>query len=161
MATTLDYYSLLGIQDVSGDNQLSPQTLKGAYRRALLQHHPDKSSKAGAEMQASVDDVALAYKTLSDPKLRAEYDQWLLTKDPESRGGTVARPRHTGLETVDLDDLAFDPVSSSWSRGCRCGESKGYVVFELELEKYVDDGEIIVGCKGCSLWLRVLYDVEE
>jgi diphthamide biosynthesis protein 4 len=160
MATTLDYYSLLGIQDLSSDKQLSPQALKQAYRRALLQHHPDKSSKAGAETQASVDDIALAYKTLSDPKLRAEYDQWLLTKIPESRGGTLARPRHTGLETVDLDDLAFDSASDSWSRSCRCGEAKGYVVSEPELEKYVDDGEIIVGCKGCSLWLRVLYGVE-
>lgn len=37
----------------------------------------------------------------------------------------------------------------------------GYVVTEDELEKNLEDRELIVGCRGCSLWLRVLFSVEE
>ena len=161
-----DYYQLLGLEHKRTAAVLSSQEVKAAYRRALLQHHPDKQSSAppkrpakhGERNSVTVDDIALAYKVLSEPSLRAEYDLWINSRD--SNGDVKDRVHRTGLETVDLDDLAFDPASSLWSRGCRCGEQRGYIVSESELEKNADDGELIVGCKGCSLWLRVLFGVE-
>lgn len=162
MTTTLNYYQLLNLDSPSGQAQLSPLALKQAYKKALLQYHPDKKSKTAQPADISIDDIALAYKTLSDSQLRAEYDHWLSSADgPQSDHVRVARPRHTGLETVDLDDLVLDPDSSSWSRDCRCGDQHGFTVTEAELEKHVDEGEIIIGCKGCSLWLRILFGVEE
>lgn len=156
-----DYYTILDLEDKRCDYSLSHAELKAAYKHALLRHHPDKhiGNKFSQKVEScsiTVDDIALAFKTLSEPHLRAEYDNWLA-----SSSGTITRPSHTGLETVDLDDLFFDQVTALWSRSCRCGEAHGFVVSEAELEKNAEDGELIVGCKGCSLWLRVLYGVEE
>ena len=151
------HYQLLGLQGRQYASTLSPQEVKAAYRRALLQYHPDKRSDDVPDV--TVDDIALAYKTLSEPALRAEYDRWL--EASKCNAQVKGQPHHTGLETVDLDDLALDADTSSWSRGCRCGDDRGFLVMESELEKNVDDGELIVGCKGCSLWLRVLFKIEE
>ena len=158
---TPDYYEILDLEDKRYVCSLSHPELKAAYKRALLRYHPDKFKDAGVWGKAkspsiTVDDIALAFKTLSEPHLKVEYDKWL-----ENSSGISAKPSHTGLETVDLDELAFDEDAGHWSRGCRCGESQGYLVSETELEKNAENGELIVGCKGCSLWLRVLYGVEE
>ena len=164
------YYELLGLEARQHETSLSVQEVKIAYRRALLRHHPDKRSlnpsahlkRVYVEQTTTVDDVALAYKVLSEPTLRAEYDRWLLSNGPnKDSNGINGRTKHTGLETVDLDDLDFDEESSTWSRGCRCGDEKGFIVSEAELEKNAEDGDLILGCKGCSLWLRVLFGVEE
>ncbi|KAK4540309.1 hypothetical protein LTR36_009621 [Oleoguttula mirabilis] len=160
------HYELLGLESWPNDDTLSAQDIKHAYKRALLLHHPDKV--AGALPQAkpskptvTVDEIAQAYKTLSDPHLRTEYDRVAARSDPDQRNGSTGTVQRTGLETVDLDSLAFDEQTESWSRSCRCGDTKGFVVTESELEKYVGDGELTVGCKGCSLWLKVLFSVEE
>lgn len=160
MSSGTNYYQLLNLPSKSA---LSQENLKQAYRKALLAHHPDKRSPNPASKVITIDDVALAYKTLSDLQLRAEYDAWLESVGDKNidQGPASNKPRHTGLETVDLDDLAFDDVNETWSRSCRCGEAMGFVVTSAELEKQVGDGEIIVGCRGCSLWLRILFGIEE
>lgn len=164
MGNQPNYYELLELEDKTHDVDLSAREVKTAYRRALLLYHPDKKTNNGpvsARPSVTVDDIALAYKTLSEPRLKAEYDRWLRSNSQDPSIGAVNKPHHTGLETVDLDDLSFDPETSFWSRDCRCGDPKGFLVSEAELEKNAEDGELIVGCKGCSLWLRVLFGVEE
>ena len=49
------------------------------------------------------------------------------------------------------------------SRACRCGADKGFMILEEELEDAEGRGEkeVLVGCEGCSLWVRVGFDVEE
>ena len=170
MEEARNYYQLLGLEARQYAPSLSAQEVKAAYRRALLQHHPDKRSQhpvaATREISqyssATVDDIALAYKVLSEPPLRADYDRWLRSK--ELNGGSDAlrnRTHRTGLETVDLDDLVFDKDASIWRKACRCGDENGFMVSEAELERNAEDGEVIIGCKGCSLWLRVLFGVED
>lgn len=94
----------------------------------------------------------------------------------------------TGLEMVDLDDMEMivegegegqsdeeggGGGESVWMRGCRCGDARGFVVREAELEAAaaeaeagsdmrtpVGEGEVVVGCSGCSLWIRVVFAVE-
>ena len=78
---------------------------------------------------------------------------------------TVHQERHQpkqysfeGLETVDLDDLDYDEEGGgAWYRGCRCGSVRGFRVTEEDLEKEVENGDVVVGCVGCSLWLRVTF----
>ncbi|KAK7179713.1 hypothetical protein DPSP01_001342 [Paraphaeosphaeria sporulosa] len=50
-----------------------------------------------------------------------------------------------------------------WTRACRCGAEKGFRIRERELEDAEGRGEkeVLVGCEGCSLWVRVGFDVEE
>lgn len=35
------------------------------------------------------------------------------------------------------------------------------MVTEEELEKESAHGEIVIGCRGCSLWMKVLFAVQE
>lgn len=79
------------------------------------------------------------------------------TPQSQERGG------YTGSENLDLDDLDFDEERGIWNLACRCGEKKGYVVTEgdLEREELAGAKEIIVGCGGCSLWINVAFGVVE
>lgn len=166
----------------------SKQDLKLAYHRALLRYHPDKSSasstrtkpttttqtqqKNGDTQIYTIDEITTAYKILSNPGSRAEYDRELRlsrpTQDAENgknENGKGDDIFHTGLETVDLEDLGYSDGDGTeeeegyWYRSCRCGDEKGFFVTEGDLEREVEAGEILVGCKGCSLWLRVLFAV--
>ncbi|KAL2841277.1 CSL zinc finger-domain-containing protein [Aspergillus pseudoustus] len=189
-----DYYEILSLSFPS--TSLSKQQLKVAYHKALLKNHPDKASSAIARDLTSppastttlpsynnpstttsssspphkpvtVDQITIAYKTLSDPALRAEYDRSLRldrTRVAErEKTGTVF---HTGLEVVDLEDLACDDGSGAdgeavWYRGCRCGDERGFLVSETDLEREAEHGEVVVGCRGCSLYMKVLFAVQD
>jgi diphthamide biosynthesis protein 4 len=154
---TPDYYTVLNLATRKLDPSLSPTEVKAAYKRALLQHHPDKVKSKSPSSGITVDSIALAYKILSSPALKTEYDLGLQTSRPKDDDKVF----RTGLDTVDLDDLIFDEGKELWTRGCRCGDDAGFVVTEAELELNAEDGELIIGCRGCSLWLRVLFGVEE
>jgi len=60
----MDYYSLLGV-----DRNADPATIKKAYRKLAMKHHPDKGGD-----ESKFKDINKAYETLSDPQKKAEYD---------------------------------------------------------------------------------------
>ena len=141
-------------------------------------NHPDKSSgktdvngKNGKSRDGnvySIDEIALAFTVLGDRKAKAEYDKSILGNGASGKG--QEEQFRTGVEVVDLDDLVFladvkgggdDGQEGIWYRGCRCGDERGFEVHEEDLEEAVGEGEVSVGCKGCSLWLRVLFGVLE
>lgn len=170
----------------SSPKQLTDADIKRAYRAALLKHHPDKASSntsndvesqmlenaphakvLGSSMQPSVDAIKRAYDVLSNVATRAEYDRELLLlrrhHHTMAKGDkTMTNNFRMGGEVVDLDDLKFDE-KGFWYRACRCGEEVSYVVTEEMLEDEAKKGgrEIVVGCAGCSLWIRVGFAVEE
>lgn len=129
----------------------------------------------------SIDQIVLAYETLLDPSLRAAYDRSLLHSSGSSNqvradaNGDDAPPAtatHIGVEVFDLDDLDYEEQQQQpqggnkkvgvWSRGCRCGaEGQGYILTEADLERESAQGEIYVGCRGCSLFIKVLFATEE
>jgi diphthamide biosynthesis protein 4 len=156
------YYEVLGLpESFRDDPNLSAQTIRNAYRRALLQNHPDKSTNWNTKpAEFLIDQISDAFCVLSDRKSRAEYDRELQQKTAHNergvKGGEVFR---TGIETVDLDDLETDEAQGTWYRNCRCGDKHGFLVREADLEEAAEDGEISVGCRGCSLWLKVLFGV--
>ena len=61
----------------------------------------------------------------------------------------------------DEEQHSSDTVE--WTRACRCGADKGFRIRETELEDAAarGDTEVLVGCEGCSLWVRVGFEVEE
>lgn len=68
MTGEIDYYSLLNIpRDADLD------TIQRAYRKAAKKDHPDKSTEVDATERFLI--LTKAYETLSDPELRAAYDQ--------------------------------------------------------------------------------------
>jgi diphthamide biosynthesis protein 4 len=158
------YYEVLGLPEGFRDDPiLSAQTLRNAYRRALLQNHPDKATQSpmtGAKF--SIDQISEALSTLADRKARAEYDKELKKRVAEYERGVKGREVfRTGIEIVDLDDLETEELQGIWYRSCRCGDGRGFLIRESDLEEAAEDGEISVGCRGCSLWLKVLFGVME
>jgi molecular chaperone DnaJ len=72
MATTKDYYEILGIQRNASD-----EDIKKAYRKLAREHHPDmvkESDKEGARKRFK--EINEAYRVLSDPQKRKMYDQF-------------------------------------------------------------------------------------
>jgi curved DNA-binding protein len=59
-----DYYSTLGINKTAGQDEI-----KKAYRRLASQHHPDKGGDTATFQQ-----IEEAYRILSDPEKRQQYD---------------------------------------------------------------------------------------
>ena len=60
----MDHYQTLGV----GRDADTP-TIKKAYRKLAMKHHPDKGGD-----EAKFKEIQNAYATLSDPQKRAEYD---------------------------------------------------------------------------------------
>ncbi|KAK7745038.1 hypothetical protein SLS53_003273 [Cytospora paraplurivora] len=115
----------------------------------------------------TVDQITRAYTTLSNPATRALYDRDLILTQNTSSSKPLQSTFQTGIETIDLDDLeCSEPPPGSdeevrWHRSCRCGNERGFSLGEGDLEEAGDQGELIVGCQDCSLWLRVCFAVVE
>jgi curved DNA-binding protein CbpA len=171
------HYEVLGLsQTTHADLDLSPQHIKAAYRRALLQHHPDKLQspayskypQAGHEISKekpryTIDQISEAYAVLSVPKLRSEYNRDLKNRDRSEKNLRQGEYQgfRSGFETIDLDDLTYEESEKVWYKSCRCGDRQGFLIREPDLEEASDVTELYVGCRGCSLWLRVLFGVLE
>ncbi len=69
MATTRDYYEILGLpKDSSADD------IKKTYRKLALKYHPDRNKEAGSEEKFK--EISEAYAVLSDADKRAQYDRF-------------------------------------------------------------------------------------
>ncbi|KAK2612148.1 Tetratricopeptide repeat and J domain-containing co-chaperone dnj1 [Conoideocrella luteorostrata] len=77
---TKDYYKVIGVANDADERQI-----KSAYRKASKQYHPDKAAKQGISKEDAEKKMAAineAYEVLSDPELRARFDQG---DDPNSQ----------------------------------------------------------------------------
>lgn len=179
LPANFDAYAILALpppQSLKGATLTTGQ-VKAAYRKALLLHHPDKSSSddhldnsgiASRSDFVTIDSIALARDVLLSPPRRAAHDLQLKLRKPNKDPNQPRNPS-TELETVDLDDLTYiEDIAgvSAWTRHCRCGDPVGFHVSEDDLEEALHDqdgskvlqkshGEILVCCDGCSLMLRV------
>ncbi|KFM24276.1 DnaJ-like protein subfamily C member 7-like protein [Auxenochlorella protothecoides] len=79
-AERVDYYAVLGVEE-----DVHPDALKKAYRRAALKSHPDKVSEGErAEAEVNFKLVGEAYAVLSDPAKRQRYDAGWSSTEIES-----------------------------------------------------------------------------
>ncbi|CAO2648940.1 Nn.00g098890.m01.CDS01 [Neocucurbitaria sp. VM-36] len=76
---------------------------------------------------------------------------------------TSTLPTSTNASDNDHGGEGEGEGKMEWTRPCRCGAEKGFRILEEELEDAEGRGEkeVLVGCEGCSLWVRVGFDVEE
>jgi len=82
----MDHYSTLGV-----DRNSSPEDIKRAYRKLASQHHPDKGGDT-----KKFQEIEEAYRTLSDPDKRAQYDN----PQPQYHGGFGGGGMPPGFEDI-------------------------------------------------------------
>lgn len=68
MMPPINYYQILGLEQRATDRQI-----RTAFRRAVLEHHPDRHNNA-AHAQETTLLLKQAYDVLSDPAQRLEHD---------------------------------------------------------------------------------------
>src|SRR5436305_14769639 len=66
MATKRDYYEVLGV-----GKGASADEIKKAFRRAAIEHHPDRGGD-----EAKFKEINEAYEVLKDPAKKQRYDQF-------------------------------------------------------------------------------------
>jgi DnaJ-class molecular chaperone len=81
-----DHYQTLGVS-----KQATADEIKKAYRKMASQHHPDKGGDT-----AKFQEIEEAYRTLSDPEKRQQYDN----PQPQFNGGHFGGEVPPGFEDI-------------------------------------------------------------
>lgn len=103
-----DYYKILGV-----DKNASPDEIKKAFKKAAMEHHPDRPGGNEAKFK----EVNEAYQVLGDPEKRKRYDQF--GSDFEQQGGfgqgmswedfmRAARGQKGGQGQGGFENFSFD-----------------------------------------------------
>ena len=95
-----DYYEVLGV-----DRQASEQTIKSAYRKLAMQHHPDRNPDNKEESEEKFKEITEAYSVLADTQKRVAYDQFGHAGVSSSGGWT---PDFNSTIFSDFEDLFGD-----------------------------------------------------
>jgi len=93
----MDYYNVLGV-----NRNASEEQLKKAYKKASMQHHPDRNGGSEEKFKQ----INEAYSALKDPEKRQMYDQFGTT-DPQQAGGFRSQHFNNGgfAGGFDINDL--------------------------------------------------------
>jgi molecular chaperone DnaJ len=114
-----DYYEVLGInKDASADE------IKKAYRRAAVEHHPDRGGD-----EAKFKEINEAYEVLKDPSKRQRYDQFghagvgssAAGGDPFAGFGGFGQGQEVHF---DFGDMGFGDIFSSFFGGGGGGQQR-------------------------------------
>lgn len=129
MSEIQDHYNVLGLK-----RTCSLDEVKQAYKKLVLRYHPDRRNGDEAKFHA----IERAYKVLSDPKSRENYDVQL---------DNSSRLDHPIWQVVTLDEL--DSNEGLYTFECRCGGI-------MELSRHLSNQlPTIIQCEDCSTYVRV------
>jgi len=103
LADKTNYYKMLGV-----DEQADEEQLKSAYRKLAFKYHPDRNPDDKAA-EDTFKQLTEAYRILSDPRKRSEYDR---RQAPSGQGSTASSAYQSQRTNVnDVFDM-FDNFSS-------------------------------------------------
>ena len=128
-----DYYEVLGVERGADD-----ETLKKAYRRCAMKHHPDRNP-GDKESEAVFKECKEAYEVLSDPQRRRAYDQHGHAAFEHGMGGGGGGPQFHDVGDI-FGDIFGNIFGGGGQRGPRRGADIGYAM-ELDLEDAVSGVE--------------------
>lgn len=133
MATTRDYYEVLGVERTANGDEI-----KRSYRRLAMKFHPDRNP-GDAEAEAKFKEAAEAYEVLSDEGRRQAYDQY-------GHAGLRGTPGHD-FRSMDPQDIfsMFDEIFGGGGRGGRRrqqGVARGY---DLETQVEISLEQVLAG----------------
>jgi len=164
-----DYYEVLGVS-----RDASPDELQRAYRKLARRHHPDVDRSPSAE--DTFKEINEAYRVLSDPQRRQEYDRSRYAGGGAGRyagagagrdAGEAGRARQRragpgafagagfeGFEGIDIDDLFGGVFGARGAAGPIAGADQ-----EAELEVTVEEayhgGRRVLGLDGRELEVTI------
>ncbi len=124
-----DYYEILGVERGADD-----ETLKKAYRRCAMKHHPDRNP-GDKSAEAAFKECKEAYEVLSDPQRRRAYDQHGHAAFEHGMGGGGGGPQFHDVNDI-FGDIFGNIFGGGAQRGPRRGADIGYAM-ELDLEDAV------------------------
>lgn len=142
------HYAVLTINSDATSTQI-----KQAYRKRLLEIHPDKATSGANTRDVNLDELKKAYETLSSTSRRREYDA-LLARPPIPSHPIKSTPRPAQVISLDQFQEFDGPLGTYWTYACRCSSS--YVLREEDLEKDIH----LVSCDGCSESIYAGYELE-
>lgn len=144
-----DYYEVLGI----GKNA-SPDEIKKAFRKAAIEHHPDRGGD-----EAKFKEVNEAYEVLKDDKKRQRYDQF----GHAGVGGNGASDPFGGFSgshgqnvNFDFGDLGFGDIFSSFFGGGQQRSTRSRRGRDVETEMVITFEDAIF---GTEVELNMVMDV--
>lgn len=108
------HYQLLGLEPTADTD-----AIKKAFRREIARYHPDKVVHLGAEFQemaaTRAAELTVAYKTLTDPALRGEYDAGISGGMPPPPPEPAPRP-DAPFETPQVEETPVEPPHPSGNK---------------------------------------------
>ena len=110
-----DYYEMLGVARGASDDEI-----KKAFRKAAMQHHPDRNP-GDAEAERKFKDLNEAYDVLRDGQKRAAYDRFGHAAFENGGGARGGRPG--GFDFAGGFADIFDEMFGEFSGGRRGGGS--------------------------------------
>lgn len=140
------YYEIL---EISRD--ADPETIKKAYRRLALQHHPDRNP-GDQEAENKFKEAAEAYEVLQDPDKRRVYDQF--GHDGLKNTGFSGFNGFDDIFTGAFGDLFQDLFTGGGGRRAKRGPAKGR---NLGYDLVIDFAESYTG-KTVELNLKREHD---
>ena len=148
-----DYYEILGV-----GRTCSEAELKAAFRKAAMQHHPDRNP-GDAEAEARFKELNEAYSVLCDPQKRAAYDRF----GHEGVNGMGRGPGGPGFQDAgDIFAEVFGDVFGEMfggGRGRGHGPARGQDLrydLEITLEQAYGGAEVDISvpaaltCEACQ-----------
>ncbi len=124
--TKRDYYEILGCERGADD-----QTIKNAYRKMALAHHPDRNPGDRAA-EEKFKEAAEAYSVLSDGQKRAAYDRYGHAGVQSASGGSGFDPNEMDLGDI-LNQFGFGDIFGGGSRSRTRAQRGDDVRYDLEL----------------------------
>jgi molecular chaperone DnaJ len=113
MASKRDYYEVLGVARTA-----NAEELKKAFRKAAMQHHPDRNP-GDKDAEQKFKEVNEAYDILKDDQRRAAYDQYGHAAFEGGMGGRGG-PGGQGFDFTSFSDI-FDDLFGEFMGGGRSG----------------------------------------
>jgi molecular chaperone DnaJ len=124
-----DYYEILGVAKDADE-----ETIKTAYRRLAMQHHPDRNV-GDKDAEAKFKEAAEAFEVLRDPEKRQIYDRF---GHEGLEGAGVPHFENAGSIFGMFGDLLGDLLGNNRRRGPRGGR-------DLQVEVEIDLKEAVQG----------------
>lgn len=141
MATTRDYYDILGVS-----KSATADEIKRAYRKAAMEHHPDKHGGDDAKFK----ELGEAYEVLKDPQKRSSYDQFghAGAQGNPFGGGGGGQQYSGGFDFngagFDFSDILNQFMGGAGGGGGRRGPARGR---DLEVSVTVEFTEAVFGAE--------------